>query len=354
MHDLNLVALHQFLDSHYDDEDLRTLCFALGYEYDNLPAEGKANKMRELIRYLNHRGRLNELLAYVQETRSQFSLAAIRQERPETNRDRSKTSAGIEALNPVIRSLQESLKQDRVVIFWGGDLDSRLTGLPSRQQIADALARQEGLAEGQSLPAVAQQVMRQGNRFGFTNFIHEILDSTGKRPQPIHHTLVGLVRENNLETIITTAYDNMIDLAFREAGIPLSVVVNDSDLRFSSSGASTLIKLCGDRQQPASLVVTEQDENLLLRGRFREKADMIDEVRRAFRRQAVLFVGYRLRGRTVTALFDEVTGDRFQLPAFAIDPELSESERSAWLSNRGLTVIDHDPADFLHALLLFG
>ncbi len=351
METVNLIDLHQFLDQHFNDQDLRTACFALAVDYDNLPAEGKTNKMRELIQHLNHRGRLKDLLAYLEETRPNFPLSALKEVQPENDRNLAEISVNIESTSPEMRTLKESLKQGRVVIFWGGDLDSRLTGLPGHQQIANALARKEGLPEGQPLATIAQQVMRQGNRFGFTDFVRQLLDSTGLHPQPIHHALVGLIRENKLETVITTAYDNLIELAFREAGYPLSVVISDGDLRFTQPGVPTLIKLFGDRQQPASLVVTEQDENLLLHGRFREKIDMVDEVRRAFRRQTVLFIGVHLRSSSVTALFDEVTGDRFQLPAFAIDPDLTESERTAWQGNRGLTVINQDPANFIRTLL---
>ncbi len=41
-------ALH-FIDRHYSLDEVRTLCFELGVDYDNLPGEGKKGKARELI-----------------------------------------------------------------------------------------------------------------------------------------------------------------------------------------------------------------------------------------------------------------------------------------------------------------
>ncbi len=53
----------ELLDTHFDREELRTLCLHLGVDYDNLPAEGKVNKARELVRYLQRCNRLHELAA---------------------------------------------------------------------------------------------------------------------------------------------------------------------------------------------------------------------------------------------------------------------------------------------------
>ena len=53
--------LHDVLISAFNDEELQTLCFTLGVDYDSLPAQGKAGKARELILHLEHRGVLHRL-----------------------------------------------------------------------------------------------------------------------------------------------------------------------------------------------------------------------------------------------------------------------------------------------------
>ena len=57
-----LVRLRETLAEYFDAGELRTLCFDLGVDYDDLPGEGKANKARELIAYLERRDRLSELV----------------------------------------------------------------------------------------------------------------------------------------------------------------------------------------------------------------------------------------------------------------------------------------------------
>lgn len=50
--DKPLVRLHQFIDGSYDLEEFRTLCFAVGVDFDNLRGETIASKAQELVLYL--------------------------------------------------------------------------------------------------------------------------------------------------------------------------------------------------------------------------------------------------------------------------------------------------------------
>ncbi len=56
------TKLHQLITTHFDGEELRTLCFDLNVDYDDLRGEGKASKAREFIAYLERHGRIPELV----------------------------------------------------------------------------------------------------------------------------------------------------------------------------------------------------------------------------------------------------------------------------------------------------
>jgi hypothetical protein len=64
-----LAALHRFLVERYNLEELRTLCFDLAVDYDELRGETLSGKARELIRYVGAERRLDELLAYLDRDR---------------------------------------------------------------------------------------------------------------------------------------------------------------------------------------------------------------------------------------------------------------------------------------------
>jgi hypothetical protein len=69
---LDRKGLLLFICDRFDDEELRTLCFILDVPYDDLPAQGRKAKARELIKRLERQDRLNEL------------LIVLNQERPDT------------------------------------------------------------------------------------------------------------------------------------------------------------------------------------------------------------------------------------------------------------------------------
>ena len=55
-------SLHKILITGYNQEELKTLCFRLGVEHDDLPGEGRIAKARELITYLDRRSKIHELI----------------------------------------------------------------------------------------------------------------------------------------------------------------------------------------------------------------------------------------------------------------------------------------------------
>lgn len=53
----------------FSEDDLRTLCFDLGIDYEQLPGSSKLGKARELILWCDRRGKLKRLYELVQKER---------------------------------------------------------------------------------------------------------------------------------------------------------------------------------------------------------------------------------------------------------------------------------------------
>lgn len=240
--------------------------------------------------------------------------------------------------------LTSALSHNGLSLFIGSDLPREITSLPSRADLARDLARRKGLDESLALSEVAQRVSQAGNRWEFTDFIRNALDTTGKSPQLFHQRVVDLVKAHQIETLITTAYDGMLELAFQQAGVGINRVVRGSDVSFINSNRPTLIKLYGDAQQPETLVVTDRDHSDLLRDREREP--LIEEVRRAFRRNTVLFLGYNLADPDFRFLFDQIAESRFARTAYAVWSGLPEVDVRMW-RDRGIVILDTDPLGIL-------
>jgi formylglycine-generating enzyme required for sulfatase activity len=59
------TQLHAFLVDHFNLEELKTLCFNLGVEFEDLGGEGRSDKARELVKAMQRRTRLAHLVAHL-------------------------------------------------------------------------------------------------------------------------------------------------------------------------------------------------------------------------------------------------------------------------------------------------
>lgn len=65
----DMGILHEQMGATFSDGDLRDLCFELKIDFDDLPGSGKRSKVRELILYMQRRGRLEELIVQLRRLR---------------------------------------------------------------------------------------------------------------------------------------------------------------------------------------------------------------------------------------------------------------------------------------------
>ena len=73
MSDQLASTLRDLLFEHYTDEELATLCGAVGLDYAQLPGEGKFGKTRELVQAARARDRLRLLAARARDLRPEFA-----------------------------------------------------------------------------------------------------------------------------------------------------------------------------------------------------------------------------------------------------------------------------------------
>ena len=132
--------------------------------------------------------------------------------------------------------LLEQLNQRQLALFLGADLPRDITGLPPRADLARELARRHKLNESLPLAQVAQLISPTGNRWSYTAFIKDALNTAGKTPQPFHQRIVELVQQHHIKSIITTAYDDLLEWALRQAGVGYTSVVDDASLAFAGPG----------------------------------------------------------------------------------------------------------------------
>jgi tetratricopeptide (TPR) repeat protein len=99
---MNLRRLRQILNEHFNEGELRTLCFDLGVDYDNLPGGGKADKARELVAYLQRHSRLSELIEIGEQQRTDIPWKDAFKVSPRTVLSRAREIKGLRLIVGVV------------------------------------------------------------------------------------------------------------------------------------------------------------------------------------------------------------------------------------------------------------
>jgi hypothetical protein len=102
------TALRELITEHFGEEDLRTLCFDLGLDYDDLPGRGRPNKIRDLIAHCKHHGRLSELERACANARPSLSWSELLAQRQAAHHE--KNPDGFEYSPPVKQGLEALLE----------------------------------------------------------------------------------------------------------------------------------------------------------------------------------------------------------------------------------------------------
>jgi tetratricopeptide (TPR) repeat protein len=93
-----LSRLRRFAVTRYDLEELKTLCFDLGVNFDDLPGDGLSAKARELVLYMGRNQELERL------------LEALKSSRPEVF-----SASGLTTDWAEVRSLQDEVNREAVI-----------------------------------------------------------------------------------------------------------------------------------------------------------------------------------------------------------------------------------------------
>lgn len=166
----------------------------------------------------------------------------------------------------------------------------------------------------------------------YNELIHSLLYKPNALPNSAHNCLVKI----NPRYIITTNYDELIEQAFRNAGIFLDVVEKDSDLPYAHT-EHMLIKMHGGFKYDN--YVLKEDDYLNYSNNFNLISSYIKAL---FARYTILFVGYSYNDPDTKQLFSWVRGilKEDQQRAYLINlSDNYDAQTADYYKNMGINII---------------
>jgi hypothetical protein len=235
------------------------------------------------------------------------------------------------------QEIAQEVARGEVVLFIGAGVSTG-AGLPDWSKLMRPLAQKvnykmppDKFLTTEHLTAAAQHYETKYGRQGLIQYLREQLDTTIRQPTCALDAIAALPAQ----IIFTTNYDNLVELALHKAGKQYNLVVNDTDLPFVTNRGIQVIKLCGDLNQPSSIVITKQDFNTFSDTRPR----LLETLRTTLEKKTALFLGYSLRDPFFNQVWDRIGLDMGAHRRFAyallFDAELLEIED---LQRRGIRV----------------
>ncbi len=249
---------------------------------------------------------------------------------------------------PIPSELLENVAAGRCVLFLGAD-DSYQTaqwpGLLTRRQLADALAdKYSWVRPDQPLPQAAADYFseRPRDRNGLIRFVGDQLDAT-RQPGPIHDLLLEL----GFDAIVTNGYDDLLLQAFKPKRRVLQVV---GDVETSYAGGreeAVLIHLAGVMDRPESLVLTKQDQNLVIVNLSKK----LEAVRGWCLLRPLLFIGWDPADDLLSLIYTAATNTLHEHKRrnYLVWPDASSQIVAEW-AQLNVEIINVQPLPFLQAL----
>lgn len=105
-----LYNLYKTIQERFSEEELHTLCFAFGIDYEDLIGSGKSAKIIQLLHYLERRGRIAEFVEVGKQERPDIAWEAYEQLIPKRG-DSLQTSSFLEPYIQVTNSLSDETQQ---------------------------------------------------------------------------------------------------------------------------------------------------------------------------------------------------------------------------------------------------
>ena len=248
-----------------------------------------------------------------------------------------------------IEKVFELIRKEDIVL-WAGSGLSIYGGFPSGKELSSLIYESLSVPEkneiNKNLPLadLAEQFVRLkgGSRQPLISILKDIYS---KEPASIKwHELIANIP--HIKTIITTNYDNLFELAYKQECIKL---VSDTDIVYVGD-KNEIFKVHGDLSFPDRIIIAKSDYSNFFLNSDQTNLYWTIVIER-ISSKSVLFVGYDFEDENIKNVFEKIseTLKRNQKEIFLIAPKLAVHKVN-YLARLGIQYIDITGESFVEQL----
>lgn len=239
--------------------------------------------------------------------------------------------------------LIEQIEKGNCVLFLGWHMEN---GGETKPQGLNELSLAGRLAQRASFPdpisslyEVAEFFEVQHGRHALVQYVCDVVEEGGLQAP----TFYSVITELPFNIIVSTCLDNNLKRTFQAESKKLVTVVRDEEISFIDDDRVLLVKLYGDIDNRASLVLTREDYIAF----FEQLPSISDLLKFYFSTKTLLFVGYNLNDPHFLQLYSYANQRTrgYQRRAFAVKPDPSQYDVRLW-QKRNLAILDTTPERF--------
>jgi hypothetical protein len=239
-----------------------------------------------------------------------------------------------------IEKIRGAIDNNKLVIFVGAGVSVN-SNCPPWSKLVDKFADELGIAEDDRNKSIEyflkipQYYFIERGEKEYFDIIDKIFNGNEHLPNNIHN----LIFELNPSCVVTTNFDDLLEMTVKSNGLFYTTIKQDSDLPYCIND-KLIIKMHGDSNLK-NIVLKEEDYLS-----YSRKFPLIENYMKAlFSTKTILFVGYSAEDPDFKLLFqwvkDELDG-HFQ-PAYLLETDKQEDRiKFNYYKNRGINILYYD------------
>ena len=244
----------------------------------------------------------------------------------------------------ILPEIVDLVKKDELVLFIGSGL-SAYAGFPTAKMLTEVLCNELtlGVDKVRGLDEVSQYYINDKGEQGFVSLVKKEFQRVTQTKLDLHEKLFII----KCSKIITTNWDDLIEITCQKSSRPFQVVVNHEQTTKYNDNQTGIFKMHGDLHHP-SLIIAGKDQ---YEGYTTSHGFMITKLKSLFQNHSILFIGYSLQDTDFNQIRHLVGTELGNIrKSYVIIPEINDHQKTA-LSRKNIHVIQSDFGPIINTLV---